>query len=422
MGRATGVDRARGEDERRPMKTTRYLLALSLAVNLVLCGLILAGIFAPSPAPVAVVKSPTKSALAATPSPGADTWPRLDTPAAVDLVARLRAAGFPTDVIRAILDGRFESELSARIKALDPEASHRPFWKNSPQQVQVQATIGRLRRAHEKEMRALLGEQEDTSQLVNRVLPGRRVDGLPPEKAAAVLDIVGEFDEKRAEYFADPLYLLNPERRTALEREQRAALARLLTPQELEEYELRNGTTAMAMRMQLGAFEPTEAEFRAIFRLRNEFAQQYGSTTPVGATPAEIQARREAERRVTEQIQAALGPARAEDYLRKADYTYVQTGKIIERLQQPRENVDAVMAVSRDIVARARTLEADRSLSGPARSSTQAALYEEAARRLTPLLGGSTGFEVYRQYGGTWLESIKPRPPSATPTKPPPRP
>lgn len=404
------------------MKTTTFLLALSLAVNLALSGLILARFFVPATEPAAAAKPVASSAVTAAPHPAADTWSRLETPAAVDLVARLRAAGFPTDVIRAILDGRFEGELSAQVKALDPAASRRPFWKNSPQQAQVQATMSRLRREHERQMRALLGEQENTNQLITQVLPGHRVDGLPPEKAAAILEVVRDYDDKRAEHFADPLYLLNPERRIALEREQRAALARLLTPQELEEYELRNSSTATAMRMQLGAFEATEAEFRAIFRLRNEFAQQYGTSLQAGATAEQMQIRRDAERRVNEQIHAVLGPVRGEEYARKADYTYVQTSKILERLQQPRENVDAVMAIGRDIAARARALEADRSLSEPARTTTKTALYEEASRRLTPLLGGSTGFEVYRQYGGTWLEAIKPRPPDAAPTATPPRP
>lgn len=404
------------------MKATTLLLALSLAVNLALGGLIITGIFAPSPEPAASARPAATPAAFATPTPEAAVWPRLETRDAAELVARLRAAGFPTDVIRAILDGRFEEELAVQIKALDPDASRRPFWKNSAQQPQVQARMSRLRREHEKEMRALLGEQENTTQLINQVLPGHRVDGLPPEKAAAVLQVVRDFEDKRAEYFADPLYLLNPERRTALEREQRAALARLLTPQELEEYELRNSSTATAMRMQLGAFEPTEDEFRSIFRLRNELAQQYGAIVQAGATPEQTQARRDAERRVNEQIQAALGPVRGEEYARKADYTYVQTSKILERLQQPRENVDAVMAVGRDIAARARALEVDRSQSESSRTATRTALYEEASRRLTPLLGGSTGFEVYRQYGGTWLETIKPRPPSTAPAPTPPRP
>ena len=404
------------------MKTGTLLLALSLALNIALGGLVLAGFLAPPPAPVSAAKPAAAPAPSSAPAPDAEVWQRLETPAATDLIARLRAAGFPTDVIRAILNARFEEELNGRGKALDPESSRRPFWKNSQQNPQVLATMGRERREHEKQMRALLGEQDTPAQLLNQVLPGRRVDGLPPDKAAAVMQVVRDFEEKRAEFYADPLYTLNPERRTALEREQRAALAGLLTPRELEEFDLRNSNIATSMRMQLAAFDPTEDEFRAIFRLRNEFAQQYGSTLPAGATAEQGRARQEAERRVADQIQAALGPGRGEEYTRKADFVYVQTSKILERLQLPPENTDSVVAVGRDIAARARTLETDRSLPEPSRTAQKAALYEEASRRLTPLLGGSTGLEVYRQYGGTWLEAIKPRTPIAAPATTPPRP
>lgn len=404
------------------MRTDVVLLALSLAVNVALSGLVLAALRAPPPGPAAAAKPAAASAPSQAPAPEAEVWQRLETPIAADLVARLRAAGFPTEVIRAILDARFEEELSARIKALDSEWSRRPFWKNSQSNPQVQATSSRLRREHDKRLRTLLGEPDDPTTRLNQVMPGHRVDGLSSEKAAAVLQVVRDFDDKRAEHYADPLYTLNPEGRAALDREQRAALARLLTPQELEEYELRNSAIAMSMRMQLGAFAPTEDEFRTIFRLRNEFAQQYGNTSAPGATAEQARVRREAERRMTEQVQAALGPGRGEEYVRKADFAYVQTDKIVERLQLPRENTDAVMAVARDIATRTRALETDRALTEPARTTQKAALYEEASRRLSPLLGGSTGFETYRQYGGYWLDAIKPRPPSAAPAAPPPRP
>lgn len=402
------------------MRIAVPVLAGSLVLNVALGWLVLTG-ERPSP-PEPTKAAPSAVATTSVPAPATHAWQRLAAPAAADLVARLRAAGFSADMIRAILEARFKDELYATMLALDPEMTRRPFWKNSQQKPQVWGAVSRLQREQEKQLRALLGERDDPSQLLEQGMLGRRVDGIPPEKAAAVLAVMRDYDQRLMELMSEPMSILSREGRGALDREQRAALARLLSPRELEEFDLRNSPLAISMRTELAAFAPTEAEFRTIFRLRDEFARQYDSAQPSVETPERIRARQEAAQQVAAQIQAALGPLRGEEFTRKADQSYVQTSRILERLQQPSENVDAIVAVGRDLTARAGALEANRSLAEPARLAQQAALYDEARRRLTPLLGGNTGFEVYRQYGGTWLDKIKPSAPAAVPPAPPPRP
>lgn len=405
------------QGERRTVRIAIPVLAASLVLNVALGWLVLTRERPSGSEPTSAV--PPAVGVTRAPASDAHAWQRLAAPAATDLVARLRAAGFPADMIRAILEARFKDELYATMQALDPEMTRRPFWKNSQQNPQVWGAVSRLQREQEKQLRALLGERDDPNQLFEQAMLGRRVDGIPPEKAAAVLAVMRDYDQRRMELMSEPMSILSREGRGALDREQRAALARLLSPRELEEFDLRNSPLAIYMRAELAAFAPTEDEFRTIFRLRDEFARQYESALPGVETAERIRARQEAAQRVVAQIQAALGPVRGEEFTRKADDSYVQASRILERLQQPRENVDAVLAVGRDLTARASALEANRSLDEPARRAQQAELYDEARRRLTPLLGGSTGFEIYRQYGGTWLDKIKPRAPAAVP---PPRP
>jgi hypothetical protein len=139
-------------------------------------------------------------------------------------------------------------------------------------------------------------------------------------------------------------------------------------------------------------------------------------------TAEQLRQRTEAQRFLSDQIREALGPVRAEEYTRKGDFAYVQTNKIVERLELPRENTDQIYAVQRDITARARALSADRSLPDESRAGQLTALREEAARRLTPLLGGSRGLEIYRQNSTPWLDALQPRPTATPTTAPSPRP
>ena len=56
---------------------------------------------------------------------------------------------------------------------------------------------------------------------------------------------------------------------------------RILTPAELEEYDLRNSNTGRAMRRELAAFNPTEEEFRAIYKLRQPVDEKYNNNDGV---------------------------------------------------------------------------------------------------------------------------------------------
>ena len=55
-----------------------------------------------------------------------------------------------------------------------------------------------------------------------------------------------------------------------VQKEMENDLAKILTPEELEDYQLRLSQTSMMMRMQLGSFDPNEKEFRDIFKLKKD--------------------------------------------------------------------------------------------------------------------------------------------------------
>ncbi len=70
------------------------------------------------------------------------------------------------------------------------------------------------------------------------------------------------------------------EKLALLNRERRADLERVLTPEELFEYDLRQGPTAMRLRSQLAAFQPTEEEYRAIFTVQHALDRRAVATRP----------------------------------------------------------------------------------------------------------------------------------------------
>jgi len=391
---------------------TFLVVAGSLVLNVVLAWWLIAGLNHPAPVPADATASllraaPTAAALERAIDP--DVWPSLQTDDLRTLVTRLRATGFPPDIIRAILSARLGETYIARRKALDPEEDTRPFWKARTSDPKRDLALRQLGREHEKLLRDLLGDQ-DAADPMAEAYQQRRLEGVPPEKANQVRELLRDYDGKRADIFAAGIYQGDRNKLTELEKAQHAALAQVLTPAELVEYDLRTSNTANQLRFELSAFDPTEAEFRELFQLKESFGDRLG---PMSGPPTREQmlARNEAQKQLTEQIKATLGPVRAEEYVRALDGNYRQTSQLVARLELPPETTNQVWTVQKDIQERTQALNKDRSLTAEQRAGQLAALADEAKTRISATLG-DRGFEAYQQYGGRWLQSLKPRPTS----------
>jgi hypothetical protein len=395
------------------MKTLLPLaVGLSLVLNVALAVLVARG-RGLTAAPASI------TAATASEDAPATTPPKPDIPAKIDpvlqaalgsgdlpaLVARLRADGFPPEVIRAIVRAKFGEAYIARRKELDPGESTRPFWQTRPADPKLNAEIARVGREHAKILRDLLGE--DAEDPLAALYQNRRLEGVPPDKVAGVKRILQDYDDMRAELRS--VGTLTPAERdklAAIDKAQRADLAQLLTPAELLEYGVRSGPIADMLRWELSAFAPSEAEFRTLYQLRAAFQEQMGNA--YGPLPPEQQRqRREAQNQLNEQIKAALGPERAAAYERAQDYNYQQTSRLVARLNLPAEATNQVWSVQQDIQKQRQALMANRALPAEERTQLIATLAEEANTRISATLG-PRGLEAYKQYGGQWLQQLQP--------------
>jgi hypothetical protein len=194
-------------------------------------------------------------------------------------------------------------------------------------------------------------------------------------------------------------------------------IATVLTPEELENYDLRTSNTANQLRYSLAEFGATEAEFRALFRLQSAFDDQYRYVGG-GQTLEEQRARSDAYKRLSGDIAAALGPARNADYQRATDYNFRQTNALVSRLNLPPETAMSLYAVQKDVEERRNTLYRSASAVQPVSREQLTVLASDAIARITTVLGGNTtATELYKQYGGSWLGNLVPRPAPPPPTR-----
>ena len=193
----------------------------------------------------------------------------------------------------------------------------------------------------------------------------------------------------------------------------------MLTPEEFDNYDLRTSNTANHLCYLLADFNTTEAEFRALYKLQSAFDDQYRYGGVM--TQEQQRARMDAQKRLNDDISAALGPQRYADYQRASDYNYRQTNQLISRLNLPPETATTLYALQKDIEERRNAIYRDSTPETRSQTTDQVtALANEATTRINAIFGGNkTATDAYKQYGGSWLTNLVPRsapPPSGTAT------
>ncbi len=416
------------------MKPLPFVIAASLAANVALFAFVFKSA---APAGETASSAQTSAATAAQRAAAANgkaataldpqLWPHLATAADLpSLVARLRAAGFPDSVIRAIASARLREAYLAKSRELNPTKGDTPFWKRTPTpDAKTRAALRDLARDQSDQLNRLFGGPDPDAALAQSFFQRQQFGDVPADKTEQLSRVKRDYDDMRSELYQSAGALsggvlnLLPEDRAKLallEKEQRADFAQILTPEELADYNLRSSNTANQMRYNLSVFEPSEAEFRAIFKLQEAFDDKNGQMT-AGMTQDQMRLRTEEQKKVNEQIKAALGPERGADYERAIDYTYRQAAIVADRLNLPKTAALDVWNAQKDVESQQRALYSDTSLTPADRLAKQTAIVQAANAKVTTALG-ERGAAIYKQNGGYWLQAPTPRPatPGATNT------
>lgn len=410
---------------RRGCRRRRVVLALSLAANVALGGLIASRLtthdVVPARSDPASSIQPVRPAWAVRPppAPAADepplggmrldvyepfTWALLPSADLAALRDALRERKCPERVVRVILRGILKRELDVRVEVLlRPVLDDFWGWLDLDDEEKLQALANAIE-AVEDEI------QERYEALVEGVLepqepvvkpPDPRYAFLPHDKHAAVLELRQQFDERRRALRPEQEGLTRAQAAAArqqLEAEHEAARAALLTEEERTELRLRLSRRADQLR-QLHEIVLQPAELRDIAAIRDAFeARRETEGESLGD-----QARNEFRQKLREEEEAALrqrlGDERFAELRRAEDGDYRETMAIIRRLGLPE-------ATGRALYELAQSLEAARS-AGPDPAGQSAEILRTAEREVARLLGGDRhAIATYRRHQLKWLEQF----------------
>jgi hypothetical protein len=350
------------------------------------------------------------------------TWSEVESDDYAVYIANLRRIGCPEATIRDIIVADV-TQLYARRRATEVVTAPQQWWRSEPDRAVSRAALAQIK-ALDAERRALLTKLlgpnwESTDYPLPSlesitVLDGPVLGSLPPETKLALQRIEQQSLDRMNDYLEDQRSEgepADPAELARLRRQTREELAKVLAPEQLEEYLLRYSQNAVQLREQLRGFEASAEEFRTLFRTLDPLDQEL--QLQAGPTDPEAVARREAlERQRETLVRESLGRERYEDYQLSQNPLYRQARDLAAQSGVAQEQVAPLMLILGVAEKEEQRIRNDSSLTEEEQTEQLQHAREAQQASLRRLMGE----ESYRRY------ESRQNPPPAPPLPPSPQP
>ncbi len=174
-------------------------------------------------------------------------------------------------------------------------------------------------------------------------------------------------------------------------------------------YTTRTGVPAVPadwLRAKLTGFEPTEAEFRALFRLEREFDQQFQPTPEYpNADPGRQQRMGEALLDLDRQVRSALGEECYQDYQHAQDPAYRSLVELARRYEVSKATVLQIYGMKQNAEAQIAEVGQNAGANPEEAAAIIQATGQQTVAAMRALLG-EKAFADYTHRGGYWLTRL----------------
>jgi hypothetical protein len=416
------------------LMSTRRLIQCLVAIILVLLGVVaytayrLRGGSGDSPGPTALVTNTVKQiAVHKVTSTNVFStvmnrlhWASIESTNYSTYINNLRSIGCPEETVRDIIITDIAKLFAKRRAAVRAQVQPFKFWQTGDALQNDYSSNPELQRQLQeldKEQRALVKQllgvdyhAELSRYLFDENYEDRMYGFLPAEKQETLKNLQSKFDDLEQQIYARSKGMLLDEdqeqlRRIAKDRE--AELAKVLSPEELEEYELRNSSTANSMRAQMTGFQPNEDEFRRIFRLQktfdNEFSQAF-DLTDEAQTEVKARAQQDAQLALNDEVKKILGEKRFTEYQRSQDPDYRTLSQVADRFDLAPDVVSRVYGMKQEAERQKSAIESNPNLTDEQRQAALSGIARETERSVAKEMGGV--FKSYFKTGGNWIRNL----------------
>jgi hypothetical protein len=338
-------------------------------------------------------------------------------------IGNLRAIGCPEETMRDIILADVNKLFDQRRKEQRGASTNKfQYWKTGGNPLGDMLNEDRMAKNQEmtKEKRELLksllgenyAEKPDFAGLMNPLED--IMDFLPAGKQSEVLELEQKYGARVMGSMKDMQKGDSTAMRNVL-REKDAEMAKILTPEELENYQLRLSQTAALMRMRMSEFQPSEQEFRDLFKLQKSFDDQFGIQGMQSNKPEDVQTRTASQKQLDTEIRTTLGEDRFLEYKYSQNFNNSSLAKVSDEFQVPRPSALKVFDLQAVATEQAQQVRANTALGSEQRQQALDALRAETEKEVGTLIG-KPALDAYVQRG-TWFKNLN-KPPAGGAPKP----
>ena len=300
--------------------------------------------------PSAHSPDPDQSASSSTGRTVTFDWQQVESEDYRAYIANLRSIGCPEETIRDIIKADVDKLYDSKLDELNPESKPFEYWKTGnswikAMQPDIASLEGQNALKSEKRgvLKALLGEDFEPETDWLGAMAGfnpldQILDFLSPTKKASVMEAYQKFAVKQTELAMNgAMDQEDLKALQAIQKERDLELAKLLTPQEKRDFDLRMSDTAMMLRSQLTGFEPTQDEFEQIFDLKKALDDEHSIFGMAYGNEESRKSYQEAQQEYEKGLESILGEDRYGEYKMGQDYNYQGLRKTSERYGADKE-------------------------------------------------------------------------------------
>ncbi|HEY1172412.1 MAG TPA: hypothetical protein VGH19_13675 [Verrucomicrobiae bacterium] len=349
-------------------------------------------------------------------------WRMLESEDYRQYVANLRAIKCPEQTIQDIVYADLERLLAKKFRALNAkykmnrDNTHGDYWKSDEEFLLSKYERDREgRKVHDERRESLIellgmdAEQQRRQRLGLADYDSNVYPFMNTRETAAIRDVWADFKDRETQAQQKYGGYHGPEareemHRLALERDEAASKA--LTPQQKEEWMLRVSHVANLMRSSIGAFEPSEQEFRALYKVEYDQYLKIGPYAYMGSMDpddaAGLALKQETQQAKEAAIRQLLGEARYQEYAMVQSRDFQDMYRFAQSSGLGKEAATQVYQIKQALDTELAQLRSNTALDPLQRSEASNGLYTKTAESVKQVLG-ETAYKRYESSYGGWV-------------------
>ena len=347
------------------------------------------------------------------------TWETVEASSYLDYIDNLRRIGCPEKTIRDIILADVNKLYKTKRRAASGQKKFE-FWKANAMfgmgmDKDNVETMRELNAERDELLKQLGIESSFESEMSLILNPLQQSLGfLPEQKQVAVMKELQGIQSRIAELSEDGS--ADIEMVWKAQRETEESIKGMLSEDEYTAYLLRKSNTAHKLRSQIAGFDPSEEEFRTVFKLKRAFDEEYGE---IGINLDLLEEQLKAQKTLNEQIRQSLGDERYADYERAQDYQFQQIHSSLKKADLGTGEAIQVYDMQKVAQDAALQLRGNQTLNEAERRERLRQIRNETESAIQQVVG-TEGWEKFNRPSNTrWLQSISPNEPKPVPTEQP---